>query len=317
MAGEFDLISTYFSPLAGPEGLGLIDDAACFSTSSSEDIIVTKDMLVEDVHFRGQDLAKMIGYKALAVNISDCIAKGAKPYLYWLGLALPNNTGEDWIREFSAGLNGAQATFDCKLAGGDTTAITGPKVISITLMGKVPKGQMIKRSSAMVGDDVYVTGTLGDAALGLWCLKNDRPQASGLIAAYQKPSPPVAFGQAIRGLANSSADVSDGLIADVGHIAKASGVGAVLHQNYLPVSADAYQLLETHPSLWPKVWTGGDDYQTVFTAPSGLQNEFSRLAEGLETRVSLIGEVTAGQGIQLLDQDGQTVQVTSGGYAHF
>ncbi len=317
MTGEFDLISTYFSPLAGPEGLKLIDDAACIPASSSDDIIVTKDMLVESVHFRSLDQAKSIAYKALAVNISDCVAKGAKPYLYWLGLALPNSIDEDWIRDFSTGLGEAQATFDCQLAGGDTTSTAGPTVISITLLGTVPKGQMIKRSGARVGDDVYVTGTLGDAALGLWCLENDRPEKSALIAAYQKPSPPVIFGQAVRDLASSSADVSDGLIADAGHIATASGVGVVLRQIDLPVSADARQLLQTEPGLWPKVWAGGDDYQIVFTASVKLREQLCRLAQQSATSVTRIGTISAGPGVQLLDQDGQTVQVTSGGFTHF
>jgi len=317
MTGEFDLISTYFSPLAGPEGLGLIDDAACVPASSSEDFVITKDLLVENVHFRSQDPINLIAYKSLAVNISDCVAKGAKPYLYWLGLALPKDIKNDWMQQFSSGLSEAQAAFGCKLAGGDTTATSGPIVISITLMGKVPKGQMLKRAGAQVGEDVYVTGTLGDAALGLWCLKNEKPEASSLIAAYQKPSPPFIFAQALCGLATSSADVSDGLIADADHIARVSGVGMELPQNDLPISAETGSLLENEPSLWPKVWAGGDDYQTIFTAPIHLREKIMLLSKKLKTRVSMIGKVTRGQGVLLLDKRGQTVQVTARGYTHF
>ena len=317
MAGEFDLISKYFRPLAGPEGLDLADDAACVPRSGSDDIIVTKDMLIEGVHFRSQDPAESIGHKALAVNVSDCVAKGATPYLYWLGLALTDGADENWLERFSGGLKAAQQAFGCKLAGGDTTATSGPRTISITLLGTVPNGQMVKRSGANVGDDIYVTGTLGDAALGLWCLSNDIQEKFTLVSAYQKPIPPAMFGQGMRNLASSSADVSDGLLADSGHIAAASGVSMNLWQNKLPLSAGATQLLQNKPDLWPNVWAGGDDYQIVFTAPVPARGKLIQLADKSGIRISRIGQVSDGQGVQLLDPAGEIVQVASGGYTHF
>lgn len=317
MTNEFDLISRYFNPLAGPEGLGLNDDAACVSQSSSLDSIITKDLLIEGVHFRSLDPVNLIAHKALAVNVSDCIAKGAKPNLYWLGLALPKNTNESWFAEFSGGLDLAQRSFGCKLAGGDTTATNGPKVISLTLMGAVAAGAMITRSGASDGDNLYVTGTLGDAALGLWCLENNSLTYTSLVDAYQRPIPPVAFGQGLEGIASASADISDGLIADAGHIASSSGMAITIWRDRLPMSQQARQLTQKNQKLLPLVWAGGDDYQIVFTAPEAEHNNLEKLAKFSGVSIAHIGKVSAGHGVQLLDQNAEIVQVTSGGYTHF
>ncbi len=317
MAAEFDLISRYFRPLAGPEGLRLTDDAACVPQKKSVDSIVTKDLLIEGVHFRTQDPVDLIARKALAVNVSDCIAKGATPRLYWLGLALPRGTNDAWLTSFSSGLAAAQQEFGCSLAGGDTTATTGPIVISVTLMGTIPAGQMIPRSGASEGDDIYVSGTLGDSALGLWCLENNELDKFELISAYQRPNPPVLFGQSLKGVASAAADVSDGLIADAGHIAAASSVGMVIWQDKLPISTQATEVLQSSPDLWPRIWAGGDDYQIVFTAPMTARGKITSLAGETGSRISLIGKVSVGQGVQLLDQAGEIVQVASGGYTHF
>lgn len=317
MAGEFDLIAKYFKPLAGPEGLGLADDTACLAGLYNHDLIVTKDILVENVHFRSDDPVELIAHKALAVNISDCIAKGAKPKLYWLGLALPASKGEDWVRRFCDGLKDAQEAFGCVLAGGDTTRTVGPVVLSITLLGTVPNGQMIKRVGAKVNDDIYITGTLGDAALGLWCLENGKNEEKQLISAYQKPMPPFMFGQKLAGIANGSADVSDGLIADIGHIAASSGAGMRIEKEKLPLSKHADRLLQSVPDLWPKIWSGGDDYQIVFTASRKYRAKIKTLAIETRTQVTKIGEASTTPGVQLLDKDGKIVQVAAGGYTHF
>ncbi len=317
MADEFDLISRYFKPLAGPEGLGLTDDAACVPQANAVDSIVTKDLLIEGIHFRTQDPVDLIARKALAVNVSDCVAKGAVPYLYWLGLALPKRTNHTWLTSFSSGLAAAQRDFGCSLAGGDTTATTGPVVISITLMGTISAKQMILRSGASEGDDIYVSGTVGDAALGLWCLENNELDKSELITAYQQPSPPVLFGQRLKGLASASADISDGLLADAGHIASASNVGMAIWQNKLPLSTQAAEVLQSNPDMWSCIWAGGDDYQIVFTAPPAAREKITSLANETGSRISLVGKVSAGQGVQLLDRAGEIVQVASGGYTHF
>lgn len=317
MTGEFDLISKYFRPLAGPEGLGLIDDAACVKVSPQNDMIITKDILVECVHFRSDDPTELLAHKILAVNVSDCVAKGAKPTLYWLGLALPRDLNDDWLKSFSFGLKNAQSLFGCKLAGGDTSVTDGPLVISLTLIGTASTGQMITRSGAKAGDDIYVTGTLGDASLGLWCLEKRVEDMKELISAFQKPMPPFALGIKLGTLANSSADISDGLMADATHISQASDVGMLIHKDDLPLSEQGAQLLRKEPELWPKVWSGGDDYQIVFTAPKSQRDRVSKLATDKNTLVTRIGETTVALGVQLLDQSGEIVQVTSGGYTHF
>lgn len=317
MTGEFDLIAKYFKPLAGPEGLALTDDASCIAASPHTDMITTTDMLVESVHFRSIDPVQSLGHKALAVNVSDCTAKGAEPKFYWLGLALPKDVNADWLRQFSNGLQQAQELFGCALVGGDTTATNGPIVISITLMGEVPHGQMIKRSGAMQNDDVYVTGTLGDAALGLWCLEKSFVDQQILVSAYQRPMPPSQFGVQSRALINSSADISDGLISDARHIAEASAIGIRLHQNKIPVSEHASKLMKQDSSLLSKIWSGGDDYQMVFSAAKNQRDKIAALAEQTNTRVTMIGETSDVHGVQLLDTQGEIVQVSVGGYAHF
>lgn len=317
MSGEFDLISKYFRPLAAPEGLALLDDASCISCSPHTDVITTKDMLVENVHFRSDDPVETLGHKVLAVNVSDCISKGAKPKFYWLAIALPRDANVDWFKRLSRGLQKAQDVFGCALAGGDTTVTDGPIVISVTLMGEVPHGQMIKRSGAKLNDDVYVTGTIGDAALGLWCLENSHIELHSLISAYQKPIPPYQFGPVGRALINSSADISDGLIADAVHVAEASSVGMRLRQNKIPISDQAKELLQIESELWPQVWSGGDDYQMVFTAPKGQRDKIAILAQQTKTKLTIIGETCEAQGVQLLDPEGEIVQVPIGGYTHF
>lgn len=317
MRGEFDLISKYFAPLAGPEGLGLVDDAALVSPSSGLDLVVTKDLLLENVHFRTADPAASVGHKALAVNVSDCIAKGAEPRHYWLGLALPKGLDENWVQGFCAGLRQAQDAFGCTLAGGDTTRSLSGIVVSVTLMGDLPAGAMVKRSGAKVGDELYVTGNLGDAALGLWWLQEGREGPATLVKRYQQPNPRTGFSSHLRRFATASADVSDGLIADAGHIAEASDVGIVIHKDALPVSTEAQALIAAHPELESAIWSGGDDYEVVFTAPPAMAPEIKRAAEDLGISISRIGEVVSGENVQLLDLNGENVHIASRGYVHF
>ena len=317
MPGEFDIIQDYFRPLAGASGLLLQDDASVWSPPAGYDLVMTKDVLHEGVHFRAEDPIELIAHKALAVSVSDCVAKGAKPVHYWLGLSTPGAPDKNWLSKFAGGLERAQTLFDCSLAGGDTTKTLGPTSISITLAGLVPTGRMVKRSGANVGDKVYVTGTLGDAALGLHCLLNNGPSNPALLSAYQSPTPPLVFGQAMLGLATSSADVSDGLVADAGHIALASNVRMQIHQPRLPLSEAVKSILANEPDLSTLIWSGGDDYQILFTAPGGATEEIEKIANESNTLVTNIGEVGDGTGVQFLDHKEEIVQVTSGGYEHF
>ena len=318
MPNEFELIEKYFLPLSGPEALSLKDDAACFTPPAGFDLVVTKDLLLEGVHFREQDPVASIASKALAVNVSDCVAKGAVPHLYWLGLAMPARPGDDWLASFSDGLRAAQQIFGCRLAGGDTTKTNGPLTISITLCGLVPSGMMLARSGARAGDDVYVTGTLGDGALGLWCLENNRAEFDSLVSAYREPQPAISVGvELANDIASAGADVSDGLIADVGHLARGSKVQITLYKDQLPLSQQAGQLLTEKPDLDWMQWAGGDDYQIVFTAAAKNREQINALASSTRTRISRIGTVEKGSGVQLLDKHGEIMQVRREGYIHF
>ena len=317
MPNEFQLIEQFFRPLCAPEALGLKDDAACFRPPDGFDLVVTKDLLLEDVHFRKNDPPETIGHKALAVNVSDCVAKGASPHLYWLGLALPDTNKDEWPRRFSKGLEAAQTRFGCHLAGGDTTKSRGQLAISITLFGLVPTGEMIGRAGAKIGHDVYVTGTLGDGAFGLWCLENDELGYDHLISSYQQPNPAMEFGTKIIRVASASADVSDGLIADLGHIANASGLRIKVNKDQLFLSEQARILLHKREDLQWMQWSGGDDYQIVFTAASKHRKQIEEIARSTKTRISCIGHTEAGSGVQLLDKHGEIMQVTHKGYAHF
>lgn len=318
MTSEFDLIKRYFLPLSSEQGLGLRDDAACFASRSGFDNVVTKDIIVEGTHFRSEDHAKTVGYKALAVNVSDCIAKGANPYIYWLGLSVPQSTPESWFASFTGGLKEAQIQFGCNLAGGDTTAHKGQgTTISITLLGHVPTGQMVKRSTAVVGDDLYVTGTLGDSAIGLKSLIGGIDGLEQLKQSYTMPSPPFGISDLLLEVATASADVSDGLIADVGHICSASGTGCVVFENKLPVSQAAMSYLDENPDQRHLIWSGGDDYQTIFTAHKDLRTKISAQSRNLGMPITRIGYITKSKPIHLLDLNGKKLQVSQQGYTHF
>lgn len=317
MAGEFDLIARYFRPLAGPVGLGLADDAACLQPEAGQDLIVTKDMLVEGVHFFGDELAASIARKCLAVNLSDLAAKGATPLYYWLALSLPKGKSGDWLAGFSMGLREEQTLHGLYLAGGDTTASPGGLVISITAMGSVPSGTMIRRDGALPGDAIYVTGTLGDASLGLKCLEGDLAMAPDLVDRYHHPQPRVGFGQAARGLVTAGADVSDGLLADLAHICSASGVGANILQAALPLSSSAKAAVTEDLSLWPSIYAGGDDYELLLTVPEESSGALEQAAAESGVSVSRIGVVDSTTGIRLVDPDGQLLQTKHSGFQHF
>ncbi|WP_262695048.1 thiamine-phosphate kinase [Kordiimonas aquimaris] len=319
MSGEFELIKRYFAPLAGKFSLNLSDDAACIPAKTGFDSIVTKDIIVEGTHFHSHDPVDAIAYKAIAVNVSDCIAKGATPDLYWLGLALPKTITEEWFTEFAIGLGHAQTDFGCLLAGGDTTTHDGTNImISVTMAGHVPAEQMIKRSGAHDQDDIYVTGYLGEAALGLVCIKeNSGDKYSNLIERYLRPNPPIGVQNSFTSIASASADVSDGLLADIGHICESSNLGCIIKSDLLPVSVLANQFLEEFPEHKALIWSGGDDYQVVFTADKKHCMEIDELSKSSGLNISKIGHMTTEKNIQLLDSMGEPVQVDHRGFKHF
>jgi thiamine-monophosphate kinase len=299
---EFDIIARYFAPLAGEGAFGLADDAAVPPLWAGHDLVVTTDAVAEGTDFFPADPPGTVAQKALRANLSDLAAKGASPAYYLLNLTAPRDVPPAWMKAFAAGLKHDQDAFGLSLLGGDTNA--GALLIAITAFGFVREGRMIRRSGARVGDDVYVTGTIGDSGGGLAILRGERAGHDSLISRYRVPDPPVAFGATGLGdIAHAAVDVSDGLIADLGHVAKASKVAIVIDAAQVPLSAAVKALWGEDAVL--KAVTAGDDYQIAFTGPEGLSGPFTR-----------IGHVEAGSGVVLM-QGGQVVPVEKPGFRHF
>jgi thiamine-monophosphate kinase len=304
--GEFDIIARYFAPLAGEGSFLLKDDAALLPARAGHDIVVTTDTISEGVDFFAFDPPDTIAQKALRVNLSDLAAKGAEPAYYLLNLTLPRTVAPHWLAGFAAGLARDQETFGLSLLGGDTGA--GPLSIAVTAFGFVPHGKMVKRSGAKIGDAVYVTGTIGNSGGGLAILKREKHALSDtdrdhLTACYRVPQPPVAFASGLRDIAHASVDVSDGLIADLGHIAAASGVRIVVEGERVPLSAALRALWGVDTLL--RAVAAGDDYQIAFTAPAAINGPFIR-----------IGHVVTGESVGLV-VNGREIEVPKTGYRHF
>jgi thiamine-monophosphate kinase len=307
---EFGLIAKYFAPLAGEGALGLKDDAAIVPARAGHDLIVTTDTISEGSDFFPYDPPGTIAQKALRVNLSDLAAKGAQPACYLLNLTMPHAVREDWLAGFTAGLASDQKEFGISLLGGDTGA--GLLSVTVTAFGFVPQGRMVKRSGARAGDAVYVTGTLGDSGGGLALLKGPDKNKGGaldeasrdyLLWRYRVPQPPTDFAAKLRDIAHAALDISDGLIADLGHIASASGVRIVVEGERVPLSVQVQALWGADARL--RAVTAGDDYQIAFTAPPGLSGPFTQ-----------IGRVEAGQGVAFMLK-GKEIAVSTPGYRHF
>lgn len=319
---EFDLIREYFSahqPGAAGLVLGVGDDCALFELPEDCQLAVTTDTLVADIHFPANGDPRQLGERCLRVNLSDLAAMGAQPLGFQLALTLPT-ASPDWLAAFSSGLLAAASRFQCPLSGGDTTR--GPLAITITALGQVPKGQALRRSGARPGDSIYVSGVLGAARGALEVLAgraggiDDKTQQQ-LLTAYWQPEPMLAAGPALRVCASAALDISDGLLQDLGHIARASGVDAVLYRQQVPVSPALVELAGREQALdW--ALTGGDDYQLCFTvSPAREQALVTRLAEhGIEA--VRVGDIIAGTGeARCLDDKGHAVSLKETGYAHF
>ena len=322
--GEFEIIARFFAPLAQGEAgaLGLTDDAAILAPAAGNEFVVTVDMLTAGVHFLPDDPPDLLARKLLRVNLSDLAAMGATPRAYFLALGLPPSVDVAWFEAFSGGLATDQAAFGIVLAGGDTTATPGPLVLSLTAIGEVPAGTAIRRSTARVGEDVYVTGTIGDAALALGVIDGrlrdlPAPDAAHLIGRYRLPEPRVAFGPALRGLASAMIDVSDGLLADLGHICETSGIGAEIDFPQVPLSPAAARLVAGAPALAETVATGGDDYELLFTAPDRARGAIAAAAARVGVPVARIGRTIAGGGVRLRDAAGRPIEPARAGWRHF
>jgi thiamine-monophosphate kinase len=319
MLGEFEFIAARLKPLAAgtPGALDLEDDAALLDPPAGMTLVLTKDAMVAGVHFLADDPAGEIAKKLLRVNLSDLAAMGAAPVGYLLALARAKETPESWLAGFCQGLAEDQAEFAIGLLGGDTVSTPGPLTLSLTAIGQVPEGQALRRRGALPGDDLWVSGTLGDAALGLLVLqgKLDSPGNGRdfLIRRYRRPQPRLALGQGLRGLAHAALDISDGLLADLGHILDASGVGAELRADQLPLSPAARDL----PGARDAALSGGDDYELLFTAPAAGREEVVALARRLGLPLTRIGRIETGSRARVLDETGQEIAPVRRGWQHF
>ncbi len=323
--GEFEIIARYFRPLAegNPGALDLADDAAVLEPSPGNSFVVTTDTLIAGVHFFADDSPDIIARKLLRVNLSDLAAMGARPVTYLMALALPEDIAEPWIAKFCEGLTRDQKEFGVWLCGGDTTATPGPATLTITALGEAPKDRILRRSSARPGDVILVSGTIGDAALGLRARRGMLPGLAAadrdfLISRYDLPQPRVELGIALRELAHAAIDVSDGLVADLGHICETSRLGAAVEWPRIPLSPAARQVLATEPALRDSVLSGGDDYELLFTAPRGALNLIERAAADCGVAVSEIGTMAAGPGMpRVMDERGHEIALGQTGYRHF
>ncbi|HUB85258.1 MAG TPA: thiamine-phosphate kinase [Rhizomicrobium sp.] len=323
-AGEFELIAKLFAPLSchAPGAYGLTDDAATIAPPAGEELVVTADLLTEGVHFRTADPPDRIAKKAVRVNLSDLAAKGAKPLGYLLSLALPRRLDMTWLEVFAHGLAEDQNEFAVVLVGGDTTATDGPFTVAVTAFGTLPVGSMIRRNGAKAGDLIFVSGSIGDAGAGLELLNDTASpgavaQSQTLVDRYQLPTPRTILGQALRGAAHASLDVSDGLLADLGHVARTSGVRTLVNAEAIPISAARMAVKGQSLEAVIAAATAGDDYEIAFTAPATARDEILRIARNANTPVTQIGQVVEGAGVALLDSFGAEIPVSRKGYEHF
>jgi thiamine-monophosphate kinase len=318
---EFQLIAELFAPLAeAPGAFRLKDDAAVIAPPAGQELVITTDALVEGVHFLAEDPPLFVAKKALRVNLSDLAAKGAEAAGYLLALSLPSGVGMEWLTAFADGLRQDQREFNISLYGGDTTSTPGPLTIALTAFGFVPKGTMIRRAGAKPGDLVFVSGTIGDADAGLALLRQPQDTSHAvrdfLVHRYREPRPRLSLGHTLRGLATAALDVSDGLLADLGHIAETSGVRIEVDAHRLPLSAALQAVWGSDTQARIKAATAGDDYEIAFTVAPSCDEEVMRAARD-SAAITEIGRVVSGGEAVLMDLEGSEIAVPKSGYTHF
>jgi thiamine-monophosphate kinase len=314
---EFDLIRRYFTRPTPGALLGVGDDAALLQVSDGNVLAVSTDMLVSGTHFLPDADPFLLGHKTLAVNLSDMAAMGAMPRWATLAIALPE-ASETWLEKFSAGFFALARQYGVDLVGGDTTR--GPLNLCVTIFGEVPAQQALRRDGAQLGDEIWVSGKLGDAALALAHLQGNivlsAPEYAACAAALHQPQPRIALGLALRGIASSAIDISDGLLADLGHILEASQLAARLDFSALPVSPALRGHIQ-HPLARQCVLSGGDDYELCFTAPAAHHAEILGIATRLKLPLAHIGTIDSGLGCMVLDAAGEPINIDATGYDHF
>ena len=329
LPGEFELIARFFAPLARgfPGAFGLLDDAAVIAPPPGHELVVKTDAIVGGVHFVKDDPPDLIARKALRVNLSDLAAKGAVPRAYMLDIMLPKTVTEEWIAAFARGLAEDQHEYGVHLIGGDTDSTPGPVTIAIMAFGDVATGRMLRRGGARAGDNVFVTGTIGDAALGLAVLRGelanvDTKVAHVLVDRYRLPRPRVSLGPQLIGIANAALDVSDGLLADLGRVCEVSELSAVIEAPRVPLSTASRAVLAINSEHITTVLTGGDDYEILFTAPPEAIIELAELSRTLDVPITTIGRMqppsSAKQSqITVLDESGDPLILDRRGWTHF
>lgn len=326
--GEDELIATTFAPLAVgfPGALGLKDDCAVFSPPPGQDLVLTTDAVAAGVHFFPDDAPADIAWKAIAVNVSDLIAKGARPIAYLMSLSFPERPEPAWLAGFAKGLGEAQAAFGIALAGGDTDRRSGPISIAVTAIGAIAQGRAVRRTTARPGDILLVSGTLGDSGLGLRLREQpelaaefglDTKHAEALVARYLRPAPRLALATHLPSLATAAMDVSDGLVKDCGRMARASGVGVTIEAERIPLSPAFRVALGRRPAVLEVALTGGDDYEVLAAVAPADAADFRRVAGESGVVVSAVGQVAEGSGVTVVGRDGRPLELTSPGWDHF
>lgn len=314
LPGEFALIARHFRPLAGPGALSLADDAAVFVPPAGRDLVIAADAMVAGVHFLPDDPADLVGKKLLRTNLSDLAAMGAVPLGYLMTVSAPRDTPEAWFAGFAAGLAADQAEFSLSLLGGDTTSTPGPISLSLTILGHVAPGGAMRRAGARAGDGLWVSGSIGEAALGLLAARGEIADPEGVLAErYRLPRPRLALGQAVAGLAHAGMDVSDGLVQDAGHLCRAGGLGVVIEADAVPLSPAARAAGRLALCL-----TGGDDYELLLAVPPGAEPALAAIAARTGTPLTRIGHFRAGApAVTVRAPDGSIMKLASGGWSHF
>ena len=320
---EFDRIHTFFKPLATHEAaLELLDDVAILSPKAGMQIILTTDAISQGIHFIGDEPPSEIAQKLMRVNLSDIAAKGGVPIGYLLDIMLPRELTDEWFENFASGLARDQKEFGLSLLGGDTISTSGTPSFSMTMIGEVPNGKALLRSGAKAGDAIVVSGNLGEGAAGLLasCKKLSAISdidAAYLISRYRLPQPRLAAGRAMQNIANASMDISDGLMQDLGHMCKASGVGATVHVETIPITASIRKLWLSGDMTTEDIVAGGDDYELLFALPPAQISNLPKLSKKAGAPLTIIGEFTDAHSDVRLQRDGNLVSLTKQGYSHF
>jgi len=316
---EFSLIYQHFRPLAGHGALDLGDDAAVFAPPPGRELVVAADAMVAGVHFLPDDPADLIARKLLRSNLSDLAAMGATPLGYLLTVSVRHDTPDAWFAGFAAGLAADQAEFGLTLLGGDTTSTPGPASLSLTILGTVAPGSALRRTGARPGDGVWVTGTIGDGALGLLAATGRLADPDGFLARrYRLPEPRVALGQRLAGIAAAAMDVSDGLVQDLGHLCRGGGLAAEIEAARVPLSAAARAAVAAEPALLARCLSGGDDYELLLAVPDARAEALCVAAASCGVQVTRIGAFTTGAPtVSVRGPDGAPMALAAGGWSHF